>query len=71
MKFGGGHHHKVYDWRDDHNANPDFVRDPRAIGVKPSEDYSYPYKADKAETWSFSHPETYDQKNLSTNMVGV
>ena len=23
MRFGGGHHH-VYDWRDDHVANPDY-----------------------------------------------
>ena len=24
MRFSGGHHHHVYDWRDDHTKNPDF-----------------------------------------------
>ena len=46
-RFGGGGHHKVYDWRDDPNANQDFIVDPRMIGVRPSSEYSYPYKTDK------------------------
>ena len=24
MRFSGGGHHKVYDWRDDHVTNPDY-----------------------------------------------
>lgn len=44
MRFGGGHHHHpVYDWREDHLANPDYVKDPRTIGVKLQEEYTYPF----------------------------
>lgn len=46
MRFGGGGHHKVYDWREDHLANPDYIQDPRMIGVKPSQEYQYPYKSE-------------------------
>lgn len=68
-RFGGGGHHKVYDWREDQNANPDFIVDPRMIGVKPSAEYSYPYKTDQPARFYFSHPDNYDPKNLYTNYV--
>lgn len=70
MKFSGGDHHHAYDWRDDHVANPDYVENTRMIGVKSSETYSFPYKTDHPATFVLSHPEDYDQKNLSTNMTG-
>lgn len=31
--FSGGHH-KVYDWRDDHKANPSYEEDSRNINTK-------------------------------------
>lgn len=34
IQFSGGHHHHVYDWRDDHAKNPDFFEDPRMVGVR-------------------------------------
>lgn len=70
MRFGGGGHHHVYDWRDDHVANPDFDENVRMIGIKPAETYSFPYKTDKAATFTLSHPDNYDPKNLNTNMSG-
>jgi len=70
MKFSGGHHHHVYDWRDDHAKNPDLYVDERMFGVKPASEYEFPYKADKPLTWRYSHPEDYNQKDLATNMVG-
>jgi|JI9StandDraft_2_1071091.scaffolds.fasta_scaffold3156451_1 hypothetical protein len=36
MRFGGGHHHAPYDWRDDKGQNPDIFEDPRAIGIQPA-----------------------------------
>lgn len=44
MKFSGGHHHQVYDWRDDHAQNPDFYEDPRMIGVRRGDTFVTPYK---------------------------
>lgn len=44
MKFSGGHHHQVYDWRDDHAQNPDFYEDPRMIGVRRADTFVTPYK---------------------------
>ena len=32
--FSGGHHPKVYDWRDDHNANTSFEMDSRNVTTK-------------------------------------
>lgn len=32
--FSGGHHHKVYDWRDDHEANKDYELDPKHFNTK-------------------------------------
>lgn len=45
MRFGGGHHHAPYDWRDDHAKNPDLFYDPRMIGVKPASEFTYPHQA--------------------------
>lgn len=44
MQFSGSHHH-VYDWRDDHVANPDYEENVRMIGVKDSSTYSFPHKS--------------------------
>jgi hypothetical protein len=40
------------------------------IKVKPAEEYEFPFKADKPLTWTYSHPDNYNQKDLATNMVG-
>lgn len=34
--FSGGHHPKPFDWRDDHELNPYYELDPRALGTKNS-----------------------------------
>lgn len=70
MKFSGGHHHHVYDWRDDHTKNPDLFDDPRTVNIQPAEEYTFPYSA-KPQTWILSHPENYNPKDLSTNMTGT
>jgi hypothetical protein len=31
--FGGGHHPKPFDWRDDHSLNPYYELDPRTAGI--------------------------------------
>jgi hypothetical protein len=36
MRFSGGHHETVYDWRDDHAKNIDLYDDPRMVGVRPA-----------------------------------
>ena len=36
MRFSGGYHEKVYDWRDDLSKNLDMYEDPRMIGVIPA-----------------------------------
>lgn len=69
MKFSGGHHEPVYDWRDDLTKNPDFYDDPRAIGVRDANTYTTPYSTDKKLEWGYSHPAEYNQKDLATNMV--
>lgn len=72
MKFSGGHHHQVYDWRDDHAQNPDFFEDPRMIGVRKADTFVTPYKEEESErlTYRYSHPSNYNPKDLTTNMVG-
>lgn len=47
MRFSGGHHHVVYDWRDDVTKNPDFFEDPRRIGCENPREYTTPYKTDR------------------------
>ena len=56
MRFGGGGHHHVYDWRDDHVANPDYEQNVRMIGVKSAETYVFPHKATEPATFTLSHP---------------
>lgn len=70
MKFSGGHHAPVYDWRDDHTQNPDFYEDPRMVGVRSAHEFVTPYQADKPLTWDYAHPETYNPKDLTTTYVG-
>lgn len=71
MKFSGGHHHHVYDWRDDHAQNPDFYDDPRMVGIRSAQEYVTPYKEDKPLTWDYSHPDSYNQKDLTTTYSGT
>lgn len=70
MRFSGGHHEVVYDWRDDQTKNPDFYQDPRMIGCKSGHEYVTPFVTDQKLTYTYSHPAEYDQKNLTTNFVG-
>lgn len=60
----------MYDWRDDHVSNPDYEENVRMVGVKSAETFSFPHKSDTHSTFTLSHPEEYDPKNLHTNFVG-
>ncbi|CAM6006534.1 unnamed protein product [Sphagnum balticum] len=68
--FSGGHHAKPFDWRDDHDLNPNFSRDPRRIGCKDPYSYSYPHEQD-ADPWESIFPQNYNPKDLTQNFVGT
>ncbi len=53
MKCFGGHHHKVYDWRDDPKVNTELVEDIRDRGWDPST-YTFPYSA-AHDNWHFEN----------------
>jgi len=66
--FFSGAHHKVYDWRDDHDANPSYELDSRQVNTKDPAEYTFPHTAD-AEPWIFVHPDNYNPKDLTQNLV--
>lgn len=65
-----GHHEKPYDWRDDFSKNPEYSQDILNRGCRHPSTYHYPHDA-PAMKWAFSHPENYDQKDLTKNFVQV
>ena len=67
MRFSGGHHDKVYDWRDDPSVNESYEQDVRQIGIKDPHDYHFPHTA-KTPEWMYSAPSDYNQKDLSQNL---
>lgn len=68
--FSGGHHHKPYDWRDDHALNPFYEEDPRRMGIPDSYAYNQPYDGPANQYTSPFAPE-YNPKDLTTNYVGT
>jgi hypothetical protein len=62
--FGGGHHVKEYDWRDDPKYNPDLVYNPRNFDWKP-ETYTFPF-SHEGEKWWFPYRD-HDNSDLSIN----
>lgn len=64
MRFSGGHHEKVYDWRDDTSVNEGYEQDSREVGLKDAHDYHFPYTA-KAPEWILSAPTNYNHKDLT------
>lgn len=67
--FSGGHHHKPYDWRDDHALNPFYEQDPRALGTPNSYEYGQPFEAELVLAPSSFSPE-YNPKDLTLNYIG-
>ena len=68
--FGGGHHAKPFDWRDDHSLNPYYELDPRQAGTQDPFTYSYPYEG-KPQLYYSPWPAEYNAKDLGTNFVGT
>lgn len=68
--FSGKKHPPPYDWRDDHDMNPSFERDPRRIGCEDPTLYSYPYEGVQKEMPDL-YPKEYDPKDLTKNFVGT
>ena len=67
---GHGHHHKPYDWRDDHSKNLDFEENILFRGTPDPREYEYPFQADPV-AWVYSHPDNYNQKNLTQILTAV
>lgn len=67
--FSGGHHHKPYDWRDDHALNPYYELDPRAVGTPNPYEYAQPYEAEPEKRIP-TFPDEYNPKDLSVNFIG-
>lgn len=67
MRFSGGHHEKVYDWRDDPTVNESYEQDIRQIGLKDAHDYHFPHTAKPSE-WIYSASPSYNQKDLTQNI---
>ena len=67
MRFSGGDHHKVYDWRDDTSVNEGFEQDSREVGLVDPLDYHFPHTA-KASEWILSAPADFNNKDLTQNI---
>ena len=61
--FGGGHHHKEYDWRDDPKYNPDLVQNPRHKGWD-RDAMEFPYQGHDKWYWRFPVAD-YDKSDLT------
>jgi hypothetical protein len=68
--FSGGHHHKPFDWRDDHTLNPYYEVDPRAVGTPDPYSYGQPFEAEEVVPGT-PFPNSYNPKDLTTNFVGT
>jgi hypothetical protein len=67
--FSGGHHHKPYDWRDDHALNPFYEADPKSLGIPNSYEYGQPFHSEVEKTM-IVFPDNYNPKDLTVNFAG-
>lgn len=67
---GGHHHHKPYDWRDDHALNPYFEEDPRRMGIPDPYEYGQPFDGEPNK-YTPAISQDYNPKDLSVNYTGT